>query len=241
MISGDDNPTATHAQTGARRHACPACGAVARRASARYCATCGRGLGERDYRPAESLRASYRWQRPGPPAPSINSHAPRRDSPAPPSRDSLVSPSRDSLSPRRAAVSRPREVRRTFGASCSREAFGTREAFGAWEVSRAREARRAAPSLFGRTRAGRGDAARRNAETERAYALLAYALCSPFLGVLLCPWAIACGAAGLRRARRERHPAAAREAERSVVYGILLFGAQALLWELVFLAPGWMG
>jgi ribosomal protein L37E len=40
---------------------CPACGARALRAAARYCATCGRGLRERDYRPADRLRASYRW------------------------------------------------------------------------------------------------------------------------------------------------------------------------------------
>ena len=40
---------------------CPACGAQARRASARYCGCCGRHLRERDYCPADSLRASYRW------------------------------------------------------------------------------------------------------------------------------------------------------------------------------------
>lgn len=40
---------------------CPACGARARRAAARYCATCGRGLREREYAPADLLRASYRW------------------------------------------------------------------------------------------------------------------------------------------------------------------------------------
>ena len=40
---------------------CPACGARARRASALYCATCGRHLRERDYSPADALRASYRW------------------------------------------------------------------------------------------------------------------------------------------------------------------------------------
>jgi len=41
---------------------CPACGAEARRESARYCATCGRSLGG-DYFPTDSLRASYRYER----------------------------------------------------------------------------------------------------------------------------------------------------------------------------------
>jgi nitrate reductase NapE component/ribosomal protein L37E len=46
---------------------CPACGAAARRASARYCATCGRHLREREYSPADRLRASYRWPAVTPP------------------------------------------------------------------------------------------------------------------------------------------------------------------------------
>lgn len=41
---------------------CPACGAEARRDSARFCATCGRALGG-DYFPTDSLRASYRYER----------------------------------------------------------------------------------------------------------------------------------------------------------------------------------
>jgi hypothetical protein len=42
---------------------CPACGAVSRRAAAKFCATCGRSLDDSDYRPADQLRASYRWRR----------------------------------------------------------------------------------------------------------------------------------------------------------------------------------
>ncbi|HVG28437.1 MAG TPA: hypothetical protein VM864_01825 [Pyrinomonadaceae bacterium] len=42
---------------------CPACGAASRRAAAKFCATCGRGLDDPDYRPADHLRASYRWRR----------------------------------------------------------------------------------------------------------------------------------------------------------------------------------
>lgn len=44
------------------RRACPACGSLARRESARFCATCGHSLGE-DYFPTDSLRASYRFER----------------------------------------------------------------------------------------------------------------------------------------------------------------------------------
>jgi ribosomal protein L37E/nitrate reductase NapE component len=54
---------------------CPACGARAHRASARYCATCGRGLRERDYSPADLLRASYRWPAVTPPR-AHRAHAP---------------------------------------------------------------------------------------------------------------------------------------------------------------------
>ena len=43
--------------------ACPACGAGARRAGARFCATCGRELrGAAEYFPLDSLRASYHLQ-----------------------------------------------------------------------------------------------------------------------------------------------------------------------------------
>ena len=52
---------AHEAPAAAELPACPACGALARRAAARYCATCGRHLREREYSPADSLRASYRW------------------------------------------------------------------------------------------------------------------------------------------------------------------------------------
>jgi len=46
---------------------CPACGATARRTEAQFCATCGRGLRERAYAPADSLLASYHQQRNRPP------------------------------------------------------------------------------------------------------------------------------------------------------------------------------
>lgn len=41
--------------------ACPACGDVARREEARFCATCGRSL-DQGYLPADALRSSYHLQ-----------------------------------------------------------------------------------------------------------------------------------------------------------------------------------
>ena len=45
----------------ATERACPACGAAARRAAARFCAVCGRTLDE-SYLPADALRSSYYLQ-----------------------------------------------------------------------------------------------------------------------------------------------------------------------------------
>ena len=67
--------------------------------------------------------------------------------------------------------------------------------------------------------------------------MLAYALVVPCLGIVLCPPAFAYGVAGLRRARREGRLRAAREAEQSAAYAVLLFGAHALLWGILFLVP----
>jgi ribosomal protein L37AE/L43A len=53
----------TRARAADESPACPACGAVSRRAAAKFCATCGRSLADPDYRPADQLRASYRWRR----------------------------------------------------------------------------------------------------------------------------------------------------------------------------------
>jgi hypothetical protein len=54
--AGEVSPAATP-------RACGSCGARARRSGALYCSTCGGALGE-GYFPADSLRASYRFERP---------------------------------------------------------------------------------------------------------------------------------------------------------------------------------
>jgi hypothetical protein len=51
-------------ETGAHpARVCPACGAGARRADARFCATCGRRLADESYFPTDALLASYHQQR----------------------------------------------------------------------------------------------------------------------------------------------------------------------------------
>lgn len=42
---------------------CPACGALARRTDARFCATCGRRLADDSYFPTDALLSSYHHQR----------------------------------------------------------------------------------------------------------------------------------------------------------------------------------
>jgi hypothetical protein len=55
---------------------CPACSTEARRANARFCATCGRALHEHDYLPTDTLRSSYHQQHRHPPM--MPGHEPHR-------------------------------------------------------------------------------------------------------------------------------------------------------------------
>ncbi|HYX43252.1 MAG TPA: hypothetical protein VE821_16215, partial [Pyrinomonadaceae bacterium] len=55
---------------------CPACSTQARRANARFCATCGRALREHDYLPSDTLRSSYHQQHRHPPL--MPGHEPHR-------------------------------------------------------------------------------------------------------------------------------------------------------------------
>lgn len=59
---GREAPPSGRDSSGEAARACDACGARARRAAARFCATCGRALGG-GYFPTDSLRASYRFER----------------------------------------------------------------------------------------------------------------------------------------------------------------------------------
>lgn len=60
-LDGRGAPSDGEESSGALTRVCDACGGRARRASARFCATCGRELGG-GYFPTDSLRASYRFE-----------------------------------------------------------------------------------------------------------------------------------------------------------------------------------
>jgi hypothetical protein len=60
-LGGREAPSPREESSGEPTRACEACGSRARRASARFCATCGHTLGG-GYFPTDSLRASYRFE-----------------------------------------------------------------------------------------------------------------------------------------------------------------------------------
>jgi hypothetical protein len=60
-LDGRGAPSDREESSGELTRVCAACGARSRRASARFCATCGRELGG-GYFPTDSLRASYRFE-----------------------------------------------------------------------------------------------------------------------------------------------------------------------------------
>jgi len=142
---------------------CPACGAAARRASARFCATCGRGLRERAYAPADSLLASYHQQRNRPPM--LFESTP-------------------------ASVSAPGAARRRV--------FDNE----------------------GNTSAG-------------IALVLVFSALVPFVGILFCPFAVFAGGFGLFEAWFEPRVGGTRLAASCIGFGLLIGGAQVLLFQLI--------
>ncbi|MFL6253970.1 MAG: hypothetical protein ACJ74T_03035 [Pyrinomonadaceae bacterium] len=61
-LDGREASSNREESSGEATRVCAACGARARRAGARFCATCGQTLGG-GYFPADALRASYRFER----------------------------------------------------------------------------------------------------------------------------------------------------------------------------------
>ena len=147
---------------------CPACGTAARRNDARYCATCGRGLRERAYAPADSLFASYHQQR-NRPAMLFGPVAPATTT---------------------AGVSiRSATRRRIFD---------------------------------------------HEGNTSAAIALVL--ICSalvPFIGILFCPLAVFAGGLGLFEAWLVPRVGGARLATCCICFGLLIAGAQVLLFRLI--------
>ncbi|HVF57550.1 MAG TPA: hypothetical protein VM934_15450 [Pyrinomonadaceae bacterium] len=158
--------------------ACPACGAAAQRAGARYCGTCGRSLDAEDYFPTDAVRASYHQQRPQ--ASPFVFNAPRTAS---------------------------RDDRQT--------------------TLRKRRAKPPAPST-----------PNSNGASTTAMAFVTYSLV-PYLGIIFCPGALLMGGIGLVRAYRAPHAGGGRTSVLSITMGVVIFGAQMLLWWILYKVPQW--
>jgi hypothetical protein len=71
-----------------------------------------------------------------------------------------------------------------------------------------------------------------------ALAFVTYSLV-PYLGILFCPGALVMGGVGLLRAQRAPHVGGRRAAAVSIVLGVLVLGAQILLWWILYKIPEW--
>jgi hypothetical protein len=69
--------------------------------------------------------------------------------------------------------------------------------------------------------------------TQLARAFVIYALV-PYLGILFCPGAGLLGFVGLWRARQRGQHAQVRAATRCILMGLFIFGAQMLLWWILY-------
>ncbi|MGB8506944.1 MAG: hypothetical protein WCD76_00930, partial [Pyrinomonadaceae bacterium] len=80
--------------------------------------------------------------------------------------------------------------------------------------------------------------ANRNGASTTALAFVTYALV-PYLGILFCPGALVCGSVGLLRAIRTPHVGGRRASAMSITLGIVIFGAQLVLWWILYKVPEW--
>jgi hypothetical protein len=78
----------------------------------------------------------------------------------------------------------------------------------------------------------------RNGASTTALAFVAYSLV-PYLGILFCPGALILGGVGLLRAHRSPHVGGRRASVMSIVYGIIITGAQIFLWWILYKVPEW--
>ncbi len=78
-----------------------------------------------------------------------------------------------------------------------------------------------------------------NGASTTALAFATYALV-PYLGILFCPGALLMGGIGLIRAQRAPHNDGGRRASLlSITLGVVLLGAQLLLWWILYKVPEW--
>lgn len=78
----------------------------------------------------------------------------------------------------------------------------------------------------------------RNGASTTALAFVTYSLV-PYLGILFCPGALLLGGVGLLRALRSPHLGGRRASVMSIVYGVLITGAQIFLWWILYKVPEW--
>ncbi|MCA1593008.1 MAG: hypothetical protein LC754_10240 [Acidobacteria bacterium] len=80
--------------------------------------------------------------------------------------------------------------------------------------------------------------ANQNGASTTALAFVTYALV-PYLGILFCPGALLCGSVGLVRSVRAPHIGGRRASATSIVLGVLILGAQLVLWWILYKVPEW--
>lgn len=78
----------------------------------------------------------------------------------------------------------------------------------------------------------------RNGASTTALAFVTYALV-PYLGILFCPGALLLGGVGLLRSYRLPHLGGRRASALGIVFGVVVFGAQLLLWWMLYKIPEW--
>ena len=78
----------------------------------------------------------------------------------------------------------------------------------------------------------------RNGASSAARAFATYSLI-PYLGILFCPGAVVMGGFGVFRSYRRLEADGRGAAYASIVVGVLVLGAQLLLWWILYKVPEW--
>ena len=77
-----------------------------------------------------------------------------------------------------------------------------------------------------------------NGASTTAIAFVAYSLV-PYLGIIFCPGAFLMGGIGLVRAYRAPHKGGRGTSVLGITMGVVIFGAQLLLWWILYKVPEW--
>ena len=198
-----------------RPRECPACGAAPCRAGARFCATCGRSLDREEYLPADALLSSYHQQRHRPSIDQTSANFNRT------THHAAMRGARKDVDSHQRLIVVCDESLSTVAAHHGGVSTPT--------VRRRRAPSRISPMPYGE---------HLNSAATTALALVTYALV-PYLGILFCPGAVLLGSIGVVRASRAPHIGGRRDALLGVVLGLVIFGAQLILWWILYKVPEW--